>query len=109
MTVPRAGDLHHRVAIERQVLSPDGAGGASAAWEIAGYAWVDIRTGGGDERLDVDAETRRVSHEIWLRYREDVSAANRIRFGARLFDIEAVVDPDQRRRWLRMLCQEIVT
>ncbi|MEI9900809.1 MAG: phage head closure protein [Hyphomicrobium sp.] len=48
----------------------------------------------------------KVSHEIIIRYRDDVTPQMRFKAGARLFDIAAAFDPDQRRRWLRCLAEE---
>ena len=50
--------------------------------------------------------TGRVSHEIVFRYRSGVAPVMRLRSGARLFEIAAVIDVDERRRWLKCLCVE---
>ncbi len=68
--------------------------------------WADLRPSGGSETVEADRLAGRVTHEVSLRYRAGVQPAMRFRGGARLFHILSVIDVDERRRWLRCLCEE---
>jgi len=61
---------------------------------------------GGGEAVDSGRLAGRVSHEVTLRYRAGVTPAMRFRNGTRVFHILAAIDEDERRRWLRCLCEE---
>ncbi len=39
-------------------------------------------------------------------YRAGVAPKQRLLFGARTLNIRAVVNPDERNRWLELLCEE---
>lgn len=106
MKQPSIGELRHRIRIESASRTPDGGGGASETWTLLTEAWAAIREPGGRETVTAEALQGEAITEIWLRYRSDVTAAQRVTFGARTFDIRAALDPDGRRRWLRCLCSE---
>jgi SPP1 family predicted phage head-tail adaptor len=102
----RIGDMRQRIAIERPERSSDGGGGADEIWQLVAEVWARLRPLSGDERNEADALAGRVSHEVVLRYRDDLGPEQRFRFAARLFDIRAVLDIDERRRFLRCLVEE---
>ena len=100
------GRLRHRLTLEAASRTPDGGGGAEETWTAVADVWAEITPTGGAESVDADALTGRVSHEIVLRYRPDVAPVMRLRSDARLFEIAAVIDVDERQRWLKCLCVE---
>lgn len=107
MTLPiTIGDLRHRVVIERAVRTDDGAGGATRAWEPVAVVYAAIWTRSNDENFALDRVAGRASHDVWMRYRADVTPEMRITFGARVFDIRGAIDPDDRARWLRCPVEE---
>jgi SPP1 family predicted phage head-tail adaptor len=103
---PRTGALRHRIDIEAATRTGNGSGGAVEAWSSVAQVWASIDAQTGDERVRSEGISGQVSHRIHLRYRADLTPAHRFRFGARVFDILAVLDVDERRRFLRCLCQE---
>ncbi|MCV0370821.1 phage head closure protein [Filomicrobium sp.] len=102
----RIGDLRQRVGIERVVRVTDGGGGAEEEWDMVAEVWAAVMPLTGTERVEADAVNGNVSHEIWMRYRPDVAPDMRLRLGPRLFDVRAVMDVEERRRFLRCLCEE---
>jgi SPP1 family predicted phage head-tail adaptor len=106
MKRPAIGRLRHRLTLEAADRTPDGGGGASEAWATVATVWAEITPTGGTESVDADALTGRISHEIVFRYRPDIAPVMRLRSAARLFEIAAVIDVDERRRWLKCLCVE---
>lgn len=101
------GALRHRVSLERPVDTPDGAGGASRAWTPVADLWAAIAPVSASERLEAEALEATATHRVRIRHRADVTSAMRFVLGARIFRIETVSDPDQRRRWRDCLCREI--
>lgn len=100
------GRLRHRLTLESVSRTPDGGGGASESWTTVATVWAEITPTGGAEAMDADALTGRISHQIVFRYRSNVAPAMRLRSGSRTFEITAVIDIDERRRWLKCLCVE---
>ena len=106
MSKPRIGGLRHRLVLERGVRAPDGGGGATRNWSAVAEIWAAIEPATGTESVVAEAISGRVSHAIYIRHRNDVLPAMRLRFGDRHFDIQAVLDVDNRRRFLKCLAQE---
>lgn len=104
----RIGALCHRLALEAPVSTPDGAGGSHVAWAPLVTVWAALHPATGDEREAGDGLAGRVTHEIVIRYRGGITPDMRFRNEARVFDIRAVIDPSERRFWLRCLCEEQV-
>lgn len=103
---PAIGRLRHRLTLEAASRTPDGGGGAVEAWSTVAQLWGQIYPTAGTEIVAADGIKGRVSHEITLRYRPDVMPAMRLASGSRRFEIAAVIDIDERRRWLKCLCVE---
>ena len=103
------GEMSHRLALESPVETPDGGGGTSRTWALVAEVWGAIRPTTGSERFEADGLSGRVSHEIWIRHRMGVTPDMRIRLGARVFKLRAVIDVKERRRALRCLVEEQVT
>lgn len=99
-------DLRHRLTLEQLERVADEGGGFSESWVTVATLSADLRPIGGDERLEADRLVGRITHEVVLRYRAGVVPAMRFRQGARLFHILAVIDVEERRRWVKCLCEE---
>lgn len=102
----RIGELRQRLSIEQPQRTGDGGGGASETWVGIGEVWARVRPLSGEERADADALAGVVSHEVVIRYRTDLAPEMHFRRGERLFDIRAVLDLDDNRRFLRCLVEE---
>ena len=103
---PAIGRLRHRLTLEAASRTPDGGGGAVESWTTVAQLWGRIEPTGGAEIADADGLGGRITHDITLRYRAGVMPAMRLVSGGRRFEIMAVIDIDERRRWLRCLCVE---
>ena len=106
MKAVRIGDLRQRLFLEEASRVADGGGGASESWAAVAQVWAYLWPLSGQERVEADAIAGRVSHEVWLRHRDGVVPAMRFREGTRVFDIRAVLDVDERRRFLKCLVEE---
>lgn len=106
---PTIGDLVHRFSLEAPVRTPDGAGGALRSFALVSEVWGDLRALGGSERLGADRLEGRITHAIWLRYRDGLTPDFRLRLGNRIFEIRAIINHDGRQRFLECHCEEFVT
>lgn len=109
MSVIRISDLAHRAALEREVRTSDGGGGASVTWELVAEVWAAIMPVSGREHADADALHGEVSHEVWVRYRDDVTPDMRLRIDTRVFDVRAVLNAGDEKHFLKLSCLERVT
>lgn len=103
---PAIGRMRHRLSLEQATRTSDGGGGAAEDWTTIAQIWGRIHPTGGAEIVDADGLGGRISHEITLRYRTGVEPSMGFTSGSRRFEIIAVIDIDERRRWLKCLCVE---
>ena len=105
-----AGRLRHRLVLQRRNIQPDGGGGEAgdpwAAPLTVATVWGSIEPLRGGERLRALRLEAQVTHRIVIRFRAGVTSDMRIAFGARVFNIRAVLDIGERRRALELLCEE---
>lgn len=106
---PSIGELMHRFVLEAPVRTSDGAGGAQIAYALAAEVWGSLRGLNGSEPVHDDRVSGRVTHGVWLRYRDGLTPDHRLRLGTRVFQIHAIIDRTGRRRYLECQCEEIVT
>lgn len=103
------GGLRHRLTIEEEVRVADGGGGFTLTWQavaVEAEVWGAILPLSGREVLRAQQLATPVSHCVSIRYRADVTASMRLTLGARVFNIRAVVNVEERDRWLELMCEE---
>jgi SPP1 family predicted phage head-tail adaptor len=49
---------------------------------------------------------RRLTHQITVRYRDDITTGQRLVFGSRLFFIRAVINSAETNQWLVLMVEE---
>ncbi|MEL7544086.1 MAG: phage head closure protein [Pseudomonadota bacterium] len=99
-------EMRHRLTIETRDVASDGAGGEIATWVEGATVWGQVTPLSGVEFLRQDRLSSTLTHRIRLRFRNDVTAAMRLRLGPRIFEILSVRDVNERHRWLECLCEE---
>jgi SPP1 family predicted phage head-tail adaptor len=100
------GQMTARLALEEVVATPDGQGGAALAWGEIAALWARIEPVSSALTERAGAESGTITHRIWIRFRDGVSAGQRFRKGGRLFAVKLVQDPDETGRYLTCLCEE---
>lgn len=107
-----AGRLDKRVTVQSSVFSDDGAGGQSIAWLDVATVWASIDTGSGREFMAAQQLLPELTHLVTIRYRDDVTAANRLiylsRGNTRVLTIQSKIDPLERHEQLVLSCKEEV-
>jgi len=104
---PRLGALRHRVTIEAPTRTADEGGGAVIAWQAVASVWAEIQPKSGREVFESDQLGGRVTHDVRLRFRDDVTAKMRILNAGRLFDIRYVARVGMHGQWLICACEEM--
>ena len=102
----KIGDLRHRIEIQQIARTSDGGGGAVIAWTPLGEVWAAIWPRNASESFDLGRNAGRATHDIWIRFRNDVRPEMRFRFGTRTFDIRGVIDVEDRGAWLKCVVEE---
>ena len=108
------GAMRHQVKIQSQSRSADGGGSSDVTYSNVATVNASIKPVGGGERLFGDQLEERITHQITIRFRRDVSFKNRIKYDfadggtsySRIFKIVRVINRDTRNRFLDLLCEE---
>ena len=106
MSTPAIGALRRRVTLEAPVRTPDGGGGVTVTWALVATLWAELKSLSGAEIVIAEGLQGKVTHELTIRKRMDVSPAMRLRYGARIFIIWAVLDRDLPDPFIRIQAEE---
>jgi len=99
--------LRHTVTIEQRGTVLDEFGGSSQAWTTLATVRAGIEPYGGRELIQNGGNAAEQYVRIVMRYRADVTAQHRIRWGARIYTIKAPpVSPSESNRLLELTCSQ---
>ncbi len=102
----RAGTLRHRVTLQRRGDTRDGIGTVTETWTNEATVWASIEPLQGREYFEAQRENADVTHKLRIRHRSGVTREMRVIFEDRVFDIEAVLNVEERDRELVLMCKE---
>ncbi len=105
----RIGARRLRVELQEPGETADDIGGVTRTFEPRVTLWARLQPGAGTERADAQRAESAATHQLTIRWRNDVTAAMRFVSGARVFNVLAVADPDGRRRDLVCRVEEVRT
>ena len=63
------GRLRYKVALQSATNTSDGAGGVTESWDTIANIYADITPTGGDESFMQGKVQEKVTHKIFIRYR----------------------------------------
>jgi SPP1 family predicted phage head-tail adaptor len=101
----QAGQLRHQITIQQQSTSLVG-GERVTTWTTVVQTWAAISPLSGREYLNAATVNANVSHRIVMRYQSGIGSAMRVQYGTRVFDIQSVLNIDERNREMHLLCLE---
>lgn len=106
MHVVRSGDLNRRIAIQQRTTTPDGYGQQTTTWTDVITCWASIEPLNGRELVQAQAVQAETTHQVTILYRSSITAAMRVVYQGRVFNILSVIDPDTSHVALQLLCSE---
>lgn len=101
----RAGTLRDRITIQRLSTSL-GQWGRDGDWHDLATCFASVRPDSGDERFADSGVTSEVTYTVRLRYRKDLTSADRFIYRGKTLELLSVVDVDGRRRELEVKCKQ---
>ena len=105
--MPRIGELNHQVVLQYKTRVADGMGGFTDTYVTAATVWAKMTTLRSDEAIQAMATTGTAVHNITIRYRTDVKASWRVKFGNRYFAIIGPpIDVNFKHEFLELKCKE---
>lgn len=102
-----AGSLRNRVTIQRPVYTTRPDGGRDTAWSdhIVDMP-CKVLPRSGVERLTAGRLEADISHRIFARFGHDILTSDRVSMAGRLMQIVAVINIEERGRWLEISANE---
>ena len=111
MSAIGAGQLNHRVRIQRPIVSKDMLGAPTQGWTDVGTVWADIQPISGREARIADRVAAEVTHQITVRFQDAFSAPKavaqlRVLYRRRVFAIHAALNEDEANVVVTLLASE---
>jgi len=106
-----AGKMRHLITIQRQTGATDTTGNETLTWATFAtvWAWIEPYVGSaraGREEFTGGQMTALDYTRVHLRYLPGLAPKDRILYGTRTFDIQAVNNRDERNAELELICKE---
>lgn len=102
----RIGDLNKRITLQSKTSVADGMGGTTDAFADVCTVWAAIWPTSAREQVEANQTVMTISHRVRIRYRSDIKASWKIKFGERYFAIVSIINPSERNQMLDLLCRE---
>lgn len=104
----RAGKLRQRITLQEVTETRDAVGGIIQTWADVRKVWAQVEPLSGQERFAVDHAKADIDTRITVRgpSASDVTPKMRILFGAKIFDIESILDIESRDIRREIYCKE---
>lgn len=113
----RAGLLRHRITIQKQSFTRNNYGEKVGVWNDNINVWAQIQPLRGREYFESQQVQSAVSHRIRMRYRtlsdgSLITPKERIKWvhpktgDDRYFEINSIINPDERNVYLDLMCTE---
>ncbi len=103
--------LRHRLTLQQEIQTADGAGGYTRTWQDIADLWAEINPANakslyGRERLYAGQLQSEISHKVTIRYRSGITTAMRLLFGNRAFNIRAISNIQESNETIELLVEE---
>ena len=102
----QGGTLRHHITFQSPIDTADSFGGVTRSWEDEFNAWAEIDPPKGREYFAAGQTQSEVTTRIRIRYRPSVVTKWRVKYGTRYFNINSIIDPDERHIEQIMMCTE---
>ncbi len=104
----RIGELRKCVTVQSESQTSDNAGGYALAWTNLATVWANIKPASGSEVYTAQHLEGHITHHITMRWRSDITLTTdmRILYGARVFNIRALLNTDESNQWIDLLVEE---
>lgn len=108
----KAGRLRHWVVLEVKTKTRNTYGSETVAWTTNVGAWADVKPLRGSNYLASQQLQSAITHSITMRYQTLANSTEikpgycRVKFGDRPFQIQSVINPEERNIYLELMCVE---
>lgn len=102
------GKLRHQISLLKPIIVKDALGQEVEKLEVQKTVWASIEPLSGKEYFSTKQINSEATVKITIRYIESLLPHWVVQFGQRVFNIEAIINLEERNRYLQLLCSEKV-
>ena len=102
-----AGKFRHLVWVQKATRTRDKVGQWREVWTDDFQLWVAMWPTSAARIVDAEKLSFAASMRMRCWFTDRVQYANRIRYGERIFQVVSLVVPDEARKYLDIICQEV--
>lgn len=102
----RIGQLRRRITIQQPVEVTDQYGTPAIQWQEFATVWAAVEPIRGREYILLKNTNSELTVRIRIRYLPGVTNAMRVVYDDRVFNIESVIDVDERHKEMHLMCAE---
>ncbi len=102
------GKLRHQVEILKPIISKDALGQEVENLEVQKTVWASIEPLSGKEYFSAKQVNSEVNIKITIRYIGSLLPHWVVQFGQQVFNIETIINFEERNKYLQLLCSEKV-
>ena len=104
-----AGKLRHIIDIQQQSTTQDSYGEAVDTWtNLYSSVYASIEDMKAREFYSGEKLNSEITHKIRIRYKASILPKMRVKFGTRYFNIETIVNWQERNIFLDIMCKELI-
>tara|TARA_R100001510_G_C7613590_1_gene176395 strand:- start:120 stop:449 length:330 start_codon:yes stop_codon:yes gene_type:complete len=100
------GKMRYKAELQSPTATTDAGGGSAITWTRLTDLYCNIKPVRADEKYRQGQVQDSVSHDVYIRHRDDISTKYRLVYGSRNFNIKGILNIDERDRYLLLKCQE---
>lgn len=108
----RAGDLRHRISLQKDANAEADAkneyGETEPSWETFNTVWASVEPLQGRELFNAQKVAADVTIRVRIRFLAGVGPQHRILYRGRILEIQSAIDVGERRTEMHLMCKEVV-
>lgn len=108
MPNPKIAELRSRITIQNLVRAADGQGGYTESWVDYASVWAKFVPMKSSERYFSEQLRPENYNRIDIRYIAGLTTSMKVLFDGRVFQIQSIVNMDERKFFIALHCQENV-
>jgi len=104
----KIGRLRHRIVIEESIAGRDSFGAEVSEWIQFAKVWANVSPVSGGEFIAFKQINAEISTKVTIRYLVGVTTEMRVLFKDRIFEINSIINPEEKNVSLLLMCMEVV-
>jgi len=101
------GELTKRMELQANAYTKGTDGAKVDAWTTLATIYAGLFPLRGREFFQSQAVQSELSHRIRIHFRRNVRPEMRMKYGNRIFDIQAIINPEEANMYLDLMCREL--